>query len=111
MFYVGLDLGQRQDHSAMALVERAGRDMRLGVRGVERVPLGTPYPKVVERVRDIVSGSDVRGRCCLVVDGRGVGAPVVDMLRVARLGCEICEVTITGGERAQHVQRSGTERW
>jgi hypothetical protein len=116
VFYVGLDLGQRQDHTAIALVERTGlerggRGLKLGVRGVERVPLGTPYPKVVERAWEIVNDADVRGRCCLVVDGTGVGAPVMDMLRAARLGCEICEVTITGGERAQQGFVGGRERW
>ena len=33
--------------------------------------------------------SEVRGHCALVVDATGVGAPVVDMLRAARLGCEM----------------------
>lgn len=35
----------------------------------------------------------------MVVDGTGVGAPVVDMLRAAGLGCEITAVSITGGDR------------
>jgi hypothetical protein len=35
----------------------------------------------------------------VVVDGTGVGAPVVDMLRAAGLGCEITAVSITGGDR------------
>jgi hypothetical protein len=33
------------------------------------------------------------------VDATGVGAPVVDLLKGARLGCEVTAVTITGGER------------
>ena len=70
----------------------------LGVRHVERVPLGTPYPRVVERVRQIVQSEQLRGRCALAVDATGVGEPVVDLLRAARLGCEICAVTITSGE-------------
>jgi len=107
VFYVGLDLGQRQDHSAVAIVERpdlrhawlaTGRESLL-VRRVERLTLGTPYPQVVARVREIVCGVALVGRCALVVDGTGVGAPVVDMLRHARLGCEVTAVTITGGER------------
>ena len=39
--------------------------------------------------------------CSLVVDATGVGQPVVDMLRAARLGCDICAVTITGGDKAR----------
>jgi hypothetical protein len=105
MFYIGLDLGQRQDHSAVAIVEKPdarlawmtpGRKM-LMVRRVERLALGTPYPLVVARVRQIVHAI---GDCTLVVDGTGVGAPVVEMLRVARLGCGVTAVTITGGEKA-----------
>jgi hypothetical protein len=46
-------------------------------------------------------------RCCLVVDGTGVGAPVVDLMRRSRMGCEICEVTITGGEHASAGAVSG----
>jgi hypothetical protein len=62
MFYIGLDLGKRQDPAAVAVVERIDRGRpyqtavfhRLGVRRVERMALGTPYPRVVERVREIV---------------------------------------------------------
>src|SRR5579862_9727316 len=103
MFYVGLDLGQRRDHSAIAVVqgEESGR---LAVRHVERIPLGTPYTEVVSGALGIVRDRRLRGRCVLVVDGSGVGAPVVDGLRAARPGCEICAVTITGGKRER---RSG----
>jgi hypothetical protein len=102
MFYIGLDLGQRHDHSAVAIVERqdmhpafltAQRDQLL-VRFVERLPLGTPYPAVVERMRKIVRALDAQ--CALTVDATGVGAPVVELLRSAHLGCEVTAVTITG---------------
>jgi phage FluMu gp28-like protein len=96
-FYLGLDLGQRQDPSAVAVVEKEGENLLL--RHVERAPLGTPYPKVVERMRRMVEHRELRRQCALVVDATGVGAPVVEMLRGAGLGCEICAVTITSGER------------
>ncbi|HYA16606.1 MAG TPA: hypothetical protein VEF06_04025 [Bryobacteraceae bacterium] len=105
---MGLDLGQRRDHSAIAVVERsealppwqglAPRELRL--RLVERVPLGTPYPAVVERVKAIATSARVKGDLRLAVDATGVGAPVVDLLRTARLGFEVTAVTMTGGERA-----------
>ena len=98
-FFVGLDLGKKHDPAAVAVVERLdGVLHRLGVRYVERVPLGTPYPRVGERVRQVVQSATLRGRCALAVDATGVGEPVVDLLRAARLGCELCAVTITGGE-------------
>ena len=105
MYFVGLDLGQKRDHSAVAVVERVdGRRAfqatttdRLLVRFAERMALGTPYPIVVERVRRIVQSNALAGNCALAVDATGVGAPVVDMLRAARLGCELTAITITGG--------------
>jgi phage FluMu gp28-like protein len=95
-FYVGVDLGQKRDHTAIAVVER--REFLL-VRHVERVALGTPYPLVVAHLREMVSRQELRGRSALAVDGTGLGGPVVDMLRGAGLGCEITAVTISGGER------------
>src|SRR5437868_1107895 len=107
MFYIGLDLGQRQDHSAIVVVERpdprrtyqASACDKLLVRWVERVPLGTPYPMVVERVRTLTQHWELAGQCAVAVDGTGVGAPVMEMLQRTQLGCEITAVTITGGER------------
>ena len=45
MFYLGLDLGKKHDHTAIAIVERDTlRNSRmLLVRHLERVALGTPY--------------------------------------------------------------------
>src|SRR6266568_1728715 len=94
-YFVGLDLGQRRDPSALAVVERAEvflneidhvtyerrRVLRFRVRFLERVRLGTPYPDVVHRVREVVGRPSLAGRCALTVDATGVGAPVVDMLR------------------------------
>jgi hypothetical protein len=89
-----LDLGQSRDHSALAVVERADlildeidhatyarlTERRYRVRFLKRIALGTPYPNVVERVREVVRAKPLVGRCTLVVDATGVGAPVVDLL-------------------------------
>ena len=108
MYYVGLDLGQKQDFTAVAVVEREEQRLAwmpapssLQVRHLERMELGTPYTEVVERVREIMRHPDLHRRSQLVVDATGVGAPVVDLLRSARIGCSLTAVTITGGERAQ----------
>jgi hypothetical protein len=108
MFYIGIDLGKSRDHTAIVIVRRADRRLAwmppvfegLAVCYAERVPLGTSYPQVVERVRQIVMHPKLHGQCVVVVDATGVGAPVVDMLRAARLGCDITPVVITGGEKA-----------
>src|ERR1022692_3066848 len=79
-FFIGLDLGQSHDFTAMAVLERseltgdwdaaayAHRKMAgLRLRHLERIALGTPYPEVVERVTgedcagDAVSGSGGEG--------------------------------------------------
>jgi hypothetical protein len=108
MFYIGIDLGQRRDHTAIAVVERMNRYMgyqseefdHMRVRYLERVALGTSYPAVVERVRAVARQVSNEGQFGLIVDATGVGAPVVDLLRAARFSCEITAVMITGGEKA-----------
>ena len=89
-------MGQKRDHAAIAVVERTEFFL---VRHLERIPLGTPYPDVAARVREVVQDEKLAGQCALAVDGTGVGAPVVDLLRAGRLGCDLSAVTITGGER------------
>ena len=107
MFYLGLDLGQRVDHTALALVQKIERWRPYGepefealhVRYVERMPLGTPYPAVVEYVRRVLSHAELWKQTQLVVDATGLGAPVVEMLRQAGLECQMWAVTITSGEK------------
>ena len=106
-FFIGLDLGQKNDPTAVAVLQRfvSFRAHQspvlhsLHVRHVERLPLGAPYPRVVERIREIVSHDHLAGDCSLAVDATGLGAPVVDMLRAARLNCDISPVNITGGDQ------------
>ena len=121
-FFVGLDLGQKQDYTAIAVVERTVvmtgeidgatyeriQETHFGLRYLERVKLGTSYPAIVERVREVVQARDLSGKCTLVVDATGVGGPVMDLLQAARLECWIIPVVITGGERA--TQSGGTWR-
>lgn len=115
---MGLDLGQRHDPTAVAVVERwdpapnrfdwntylglqeADPEPRFAVRHLERIALGTPYPDVVARVQDLTRRPEVAGELTLVVDGTGVGRAVVDLLRRAELGCDVVEVSITAGARA-----------
>lgn len=115
--YLGLDLGQVSDHSALAIAERNRRPAygdegssivaRYRVGHLQRFPLRTPYPTIVTRVAAMVR--DLAGRTPtphlrLVVDATGVGRPVVDLLVNERLPCDLIEVTITGGNE---VSRDG----
>ena len=114
-YFAGLDLGQRRNPAAVVVVERAEvflgldrvtyerrRGLRYRIFFLERMRLGTPYPDVVERVRELVRRPEMAGRCTLSMDATGVGMPVLDMLRKASLGCSIAPVIITGGERESH---------
>ena len=104
-------MGKRRDPTAIAVVERvevAGewdafqaayrQGVEYRVRHVERTRLGTPYPDVVERVKEVVGWGELAGRCTAIVDATGLGAPVVDMLKRASLGCLLAPVLITGGD-------------
>ncbi len=102
-FLLGLDLGQVQDFTALAVVERveaedaATKPPRYEVRHLERPPLGTGYPQIAARVGEVLRRLPSRPRRPrLVVDATGVGRPVVDMLRQS--GLEPIAITITAGD-------------
>lgn len=64
--------------------------------GLERLPLGTPYPRQVDRVLELLDTPALRGRhIFLIVDAGGAGLPVVDLFRES--GLSPVPVTITGG--------------
>ena len=109
-YSVGVDLGQTNDWTAVAVVERAEETgewdaakfarrkvVTLQLRHLERITRGTSYPQVVKRVVEVTRCSALAGRCRLAVDGTGGGRPVVDLLRDARPGCVVMAVNITSG--------------
>jgi hypothetical protein len=75
--------------------------VRHRIRWIERVPLGTDYPFVTDKIAKIAEAAQANGysRTTIVLDATGVGRPVVDMLK-RRTGIALRAVTITGGERA-----------
>lgn len=101
----GLDLGQSADYSALVTAEvepvldpdSAGQTVfRHDVRHLHRWPLGTPYPAIIADLREWYAAGPLAGST-LVVDATGVGRPVVDMIRDAGLGVNLCPYTITAG--------------
>ena len=110
-YFVGLDLGQVQDYTALAVIEAADtqgewdpvnlyfrRHRELRLRYLERMPLGRPYPEMVARTGQVMrSGELVSASRYLAVDGTGVGRPVVDLLRQQKLPCLLWPAVITGG--------------
>jgi hypothetical protein len=114
-FFIGLDLGQSQDFTALAVIEKQSTktgnhdpvtwapeiEERWNLRHLERPALGTPYPEIVKLVREVVSRTRRLGPVELIVDATGVGAPVIDMLRAAHLETRaVIPVVITGGDHA-----------
>jgi hypothetical protein len=96
-FSVGLDLGQREDYSALSVLEQIvdGAHVRYECRYLERYPLGTPYPRIVRAVGDLLPRPPLVKQSRLVIDASGVGVAVCDMFREA--GMPHVAVTITGG--------------
>ena len=94
-FIAGVDLGQAQDPTALAVIEADAP--RLDLRHLERLPLGTPYPSVIEHVSELMQA--LPPRSTLVVDAGGPGRPVVDAMRAADL--QPVAVSITSGKRSR----------
>jgi hypothetical protein len=111
-YFLGLDLGQAADYSALAILERQARESSnepaiFHCRHLQRWPLKTPYPQIVEDTYKIVGSDNLqkalrefdsrshhgilsqmederRGeRPTLAIDATGVGAPVVDLFKKA----------------------------
>jgi hypothetical protein len=103
-FYVGLDLGQAADFTALAVFEAMSAEdveRELHLRHLERYPLRTPYMAVAEgvvalvkKLRDLTpSGVEPD----LLVDNTGVGRAVTEVLRGK--GLRFKAVTLTGGSQ------------
>lgn len=131
MFFLGLDFGQAADYTALCILQpveiptgfyhpggQPKTRAECHVRHLERFPLRTPYPDIVDSVarrvealekiaqpggavtigelggtRMQVIGSDY----CICADATGVGKPVIDLLRRAQLNT--ISITITGGQK------------
>jgi hypothetical protein len=109
-FFMGLDLGQTTDPTALVIVERPKllkpTDLpTYGVRYLQRFKLGTSYTDIVEHVRQIVARPILKGSgSILVVDQTGVGRAVVDLMRAQPLGVGMIPVTITAGQQTTIVE-------
>lgn len=99
---IGIDIGQKRDPTAIAVVETEKREdgYHFLVRHLERLPLGTPYPAVAERVAEIAASVRRRSRRTphVFVDATGVGQPVVDLMRKAGTS-EVIPTYFTHGDR------------
>lgn len=108
---IGVDVGQKSDPTAIAVVQlEAQRRQSFAtdwewlhkVMFLRRIPLGTNYVDVADLVRQVVDG--VRNRTesavpTLFLDATGVGTPIVDALRRARVEASLQPVYFTHGDR------------
>src|SRR5215208_6646506 len=123
-YFVGLDLGQSADYTALAVVQKVPtydqqtgkHSSELHLKHLERFALKTPYTDIADFVCALLTGSpftdNVRdgfrireARTELIVDKTGVGVAVTDLLKERHLN--YIAVTITG--LGQKVNRHGTK--
>ena len=113
-FFLGLDLDQVSDYTAIAIIEKTRPPMGNGqapaedlfhLQYLKRLKLGTPYPDVARHVTKRLATPELAKKTQCIVDATGVGRPVVDMLREAKVK-PLVAVTITGGET---VTRDGSD--
>lgn len=96
-FLVSVDLGQAQDYTAVAIIQQSEEGTpEYHVRYLERFPIGTPYPAIVEAIKTLLHRDPLWSWTPVVVDATGVGAPVIDLMK--RDGLMPVPIKIHGGQ-------------
>jgi len=91
------------DYTAVAVLEVHGEppEAIYHCRHLRRFKLGTSYPTIVTEIRALCMREPLLSNMPrLCVDETGVGAPVVDLFRQAKLNARLEPITIHGGDRA-----------
>jgi hypothetical protein len=102
-YFVGLDLGQSQDFSALCVMARTGDDRanyQFACTYLHRWKLRTPYPVIVGDTVRLMNKPELqtgRGRPTLAVDATGVGAPVIDLFKRENHSSHLQPIQIVGG--------------
>jgi hypothetical protein len=116
-YFMGLDIGQARDYTALAIIERnpvsvsvsenemfsgsSSMESRLNLeynlRHCERLPLETSYTDVEEYIYKMVQQFKQQNvPLFLVVDATGVGRAIIDSFKLK--GLQPIPVTVTGGQ-------------
>jgi hypothetical protein len=106
--FIGLDLGQARDFSALAIIEcirtiTNGKDeiTALNCIHLQRWQLRTSYPAIVADVVKMINNLDPRqypkDKTTLAVDATGVGAPVVDLFKREQIHAKLKPIQIVSG--------------
>lgn len=135
-YYLGLDLAQVSDYNALVALRREREipepfkpraathwhelelpkppappsPSRYYGNIVERFQLGLSYTTLVDVVRAMFLDPGLAGQT-LVVDGTGVGRPVVDLFRKAKINCRLMPVTITGSAVSAALGKVNVDEW
>jgi hypothetical protein len=107
-FYVGLDLGQMNDYTAVVVlehVEQEEKEHAWHLTHIERLALGTSYQDVARHIERLIREIKTVGTVTLIVDATGVGKPVIDSLKED--GLKPVAVTVTGGLNVSYDPSSG----
>ena len=125
---VTCDLGFAQDYTAISVISRTEHLTGLTrrrweieayvleeewknhyeLRWLERPPLKTSYPAIVDRLAMLMEHEDLKGNSTLVVDATGVGRPVVQMMQ--ERGLHPVPVVVVGGTKESIDDDDGTFR-
>src|SRR5262249_22253955 len=103
-FYVGVDIGQSIDPSAVCIIERVEGFTKnaesLDCVHLERLPLGLSYPAQVQHLLETCLRSPLHeSDTYLAIDATGCGRHVFDMFRTAGIKCKrLTGVLIHGGD-------------
>jgi len=115
VYVAGLDLGRPHEFTALSVLERTQLPLpddprrvlrHYAVRHLERSPPATPYPEVFARLGEVFAAPSLHGSR-LVVDYTGVGRPVLDMLRKAKVGAKVIPLFVTTGKRSSSDELGG----
>jgi hypothetical protein len=112
-FYVGIDLGEAGNHTALAALERVKLDkpilrqrFRYVVRYLEEYPLGVHYPEQIDKIKATLSHPAFKG-AVVAPDYTGVGRPVVEMMKKQKVPGYMRPILITGGHKATPDEETG----
>ena len=84
--FIGLDLGQSQDFTALCVLSGVFTDgvkPTYQVGHLERFPLNTTYPDIAQAMVTLTRRPELGGVWELIADATGVGRPVCDLLKEA----------------------------
>jgi len=100
-FIISVDLAQVNDFTAITIIEKVsqkGSPKEYHLRHIERPERGTTYPRIVDRINELVNTEQLKKeRKTVVIDITGVGRPVWDLLQNSHIAAKTKGITITGG--------------